>query len=554
MNKKLIAVLSLIIVIGLGIGIYYELNQKEESEEKITAQEIEYEENNVDFSNSEETTIDLNNVDNLYNITNTGIYHFTGNLNGYIKVNTTLNVQIILDNVTITNDSGPCIYAENVNNLYIEIIGENTLTDSSNYNGFDEADAVIYSKDDLIIYGEGILNINGNYLDGIVSKDDLVIESGTYNINTVDDGIRGKDSVVINNGTFNIKAGGDAIKSTNDNDSEKGNILIQNGVFSINSNGDGISSENNLQIDNGSFNIITSNGAKETSSYRGMDGNSSKASTSSKAIKASNDILIKNGTFDINSYDDSIHSDNRLEIDNGTFEIKSSDDAIHADSSVLINGGTINITSSYEGIEANNITINDGNIKLIARDDGINVSGGNDNSGYGPMGRTTNESSNNKLTINGGTVYVNSSGDGLDANGSIYLNGGVVYVDGPTDNGNGSLDYDGFFEINGGVIITSGSSGMMQNATSSNQSTILIYFDSTQAAGTKVSIGNISYTPSKSFSCLLISSNELEIGNTYEIKLNNTKYQDITISNNVMNIGNGNSVNTMGRGGMRGHW
>ena len=41
------------------------------------------------------------------------------------------------------------------------------------------------SKDDLTINGEGTLNINANYKHGIVSKNDLNIVGGTFNINSV---------------------------------------------------------------------------------------------------------------------------------------------------------------------------------------------------------------------------------------------------------------------------------------------------------------------------------------------------------------------------------
>ena len=558
-KTKIIIMLLSLILIGMGVGIYFELkgDSIETSNKSTEAEEVSYEEKNVDFSNTNEINVNLDSVSNVYYITNTGVYHFAGTLNGYINVNTKVNVQIILDNVTINNTNGPCIYVENVKNLYIELIGNNTLTDGSSYNGFEEdVNATIYSKDDLIIYGEGTLNINANNEDGIVSKDDLVIESGTYIINSKDDAIRGKDSVVIENGEFTIVSGGDGIKSTNETDVDKGNILIQNGTFNIRASGDAVHSIKNLEIDNGEFIIVTGNGAQNTSFYRGMDGNSSKSDISQKGLKAGGDILIKTGTFNINSYDDGIHSDNAVQINNGTYLISSSDDGIHGDYSVLINNGTVTITTSYEGIEANNITINDGTINLVAKDDGINVSGGADSSGFGPMGRTTRESnsSDNKLMINGGTIYVNSSGDGLDANGSIYLNGGLVTVDGPTDNGNGPLDYDGNFEITGGTVIAAGSAGMMQNATSSNQGTVLIYFSSTQSGGTEVSIGDITYTPSKNFGCILISSNKLEVGKTYDVKLNGTTYTSVTLSNTINSVGSGNSVNGMGRGNRGGRW
>lgn len=45
---------------------------------------------------------------------------------------------------------------------------------------------------------------------------------------------------------------------------------------------------------------------------------------------------------------------------------------------------------------------------------------------------------------------VNAQGDGLDSNGDLTISGGEVYVDGPTNGGNGALDYDGNGTITGG--------------------------------------------------------------------------------------------------------
>ena len=128
----------------------------------------------------------------------------------------------------------------------MELIGDNTLTDSSNYSFQEGINATIYSKDDLIIFGDGTLNINANYNDAIASSDDLIIKSGTYKINAKDDGIRGKDSVIILDGNFEINTNGDGIKTTNEKDSDKGNILIKNGTFNITSNKDAIDSINSI--------------------------------------------------------------------------------------------------------------------------------------------------------------------------------------------------------------------------------------------------------------------------------------------------------------------
>lgn len=149
------------------------------------------------------------------------------------------------------------------------------------------------------------------------------------------------------------------------------------------------------------------------------------------------------------------------------------------------------------------------------------------------MGKTTNsESSDNKLTIN-------------------Y---GIVHVDRPIDNGNGPMDYDVKFEITGGEIITAGSSGMMQNAISSIQRVMLIYFNSTQSDRTTIEMGDVSYTPSKAFSCILVSSSKLEVGKTYDVKVNGSTYTSITLSNTINTSGNGNGVNSMGRNYGRGRW
>jgi hypothetical protein len=67
------------------------------------------------------------------------------------------------------------------------------------------------------------------------------------------------------------------------------------------------------------------------------------------------------------------------------------------------------------------------------------------------------------LTINGGNIYINAYGDGIDSNGSIYMTGGYVEISGPENAGNGTLDYIGECDISGGTLIMTGSSGMIQS-------------------------------------------------------------------------------------------
>lgn len=127
--------------------------------------------------------------------------------------------------------------------------------------------AAIFSKDDLTINGTGVLEVVGNYDNGIGSKDDLRIMEGTIKVTAVDDAILGRDLVAIKSGTFEIDAGGDGIKSTNTNDT-KGIIAIEDGMFNIKAGTDGIQAESSLYVADGDFTITAGGGSPETIDVR----------------------------------------------------------------------------------------------------------------------------------------------------------------------------------------------------------------------------------------------------------------------------------------------
>ena len=180
MKKTGIILVICVILIILAIGVFTYLNKSgntkvsnsSESQIKIT-----------DWSDYDVNEISL--TDTL-EITKAGIYKLTGTISdGLIKINTDGNVKLILNGVSITNSSGPTIYVENADNVEIETVGgtTNTLTDGKTYTGYEEdVDACIFSKDDLILSGNGTLKVVANYQDAIASKDDLKITGGTYDI------------------------------------------------------------------------------------------------------------------------------------------------------------------------------------------------------------------------------------------------------------------------------------------------------------------------------------------------------------------------------------
>lgn len=501
-------------------------------------------------------------------ITEAGVYYLSGTVeDGILNISVSDNVKLVLDGVNIKNSNGPAILISEAKNVVIFTIKDsvNVFEDGAIYSGYaDDEIGTIFSHDDLILSGEGILKVISNTEDAIVGKDDLQIISGTYSIVAADDGIRGKDSVHIVDGDFNINASGDGIKSTNTAESDKGFVYIENGDFVIDVGFDGIQAETELKINNGTFDIKTGNGSASTSSITSGWGtwsspNTTTISDSAKAIKAGNNLVILDGDFNIDSADDAVHSNNYVGIQGGSFTIASGDDGIHADNELLIDGGAITISKSYEGLEATSITINDGEISIIASDDGINAAGGNDGSSMNRPGANQHVSDDNgNLTINGGKINVNSSGDGLDSNGNIYQNGGEIIVYGPTSNMDGALDYDGSYIITSGTLLAGSANGMLQGISQgSSINSVIVNFNGTVSAGQNIVVedtdGNtvVSYKSTKAFSTLVIASPELEQGKTYIIKIDDEIYTNFTVSGVNTTVGNGGMMPGGMRGGMR---
>ena len=484
---------------------------------------------------------------NTITITSAGTYYLTGSLsdgNIVIQAGKDDIVKLVLDNVDLTSSSTAPINGITASKLIITLLDGsiNNITDSSSYNIFtdiekQEPDSAIFTKTDLVINGKGKLTINANYKDAIASKDGLKVINSNIEINSEDDGIRGKDYVAIKDANITVNSKGDGIKSTNDSDENLGYIVIEGGSIAINSEADGIQAKTILNISSDSnINITTTTD-----------------STSSKGLKAGKEITIKSGNIVISSTDDAIHSNDIIIIDGGNIKLSSGDDGIHADTDIVINDGNVDISKSYEGIESTYIEINGGTISVVASDDGINISGGNDGSAMGgrPGENTFSSSSNSnrKLVINGGDIKVNAIGDGLDSNGSIYINGGNIYVVGPTANGNGPLDYDSECVVKGGNVIIYGSTGMWQNPTSNSTQYSITYYSSGNADEEiviKDNSGNevASFTTEKSYGGITVSNSNIKQGETYTMYRNEAEVGSITVDAIVSTYGTSRGMNS----------
>lgn len=172
----------------------------------------------------------------------------------------------MLNGATLHNSSSAPVYIKEAGKVIMTLQEgtDNKITDGTTYiladDTTDEPSAAIFSKADLTINGTGKLSVTASYKDGITSKDDLKIVSGTIEVQAADDGIVGKDLIAIQDGTMTINAEGDGIKSTNDEDADKGFIAITAGTFDIVAGNDGIQAETTLVADGGTFNLLTGGG------------------------------------------------------------------------------------------------------------------------------------------------------------------------------------------------------------------------------------------------------------------------------------------------------
>ena len=476
-------------------------------------------------------------------ITQAGTYVISGNLNnGQIIVDAadTDDVRIVLENVNIHSETSAAIYVRNADKLIVTLPSgtTNTLSGGSTYENIDEnnIDGVIFSKDDLTINGEGTLNINANYKHGIVSKNDLNIVGGTFNINSVSQALSGKDAVKIYGGVFNIESQGKGIKSENVDETEKGNIYINGGEFNLN--------------------------------------------TVDDALHTSGSIVIDEGNFTIKTEDDGMHADKDLVINGGNINITESYEGLEG-YKVVINGGEINIVSSDDGInavnpdntntvevtqettsnttttEATQNTTNNMNTAPVPPTDASGMMAGKMARPNTDNGMVNDPSAYIKIT--GGNTTVNASGDGIDSNGSVLITGGNLYVSGSSARGDGALDYNGVAKIEGGTVVAVGGIGMNQSFGSESTQYSISYSVNAQGSENNAvklidNSGNVVVSwenPPKEYSSVVVSSPDLKQNGNYKLQTGSDIIELILQNVVTTNISQGMGMGGRGQRGER---
>jgi hypothetical protein len=298
------------------------------------------------------TEIFMQNGDLIVNSTQKMTLVVKGTLNGSIHVfKPDGKFQLILDGINITANSGPAINLQTESRSFI-VINEgtvNNVTDANFHPPMSDGSntkAAIFSEEQLIISGNGTLNITALYRHGITSDDYIRILSGNINIiSTIADGLHANDYIIIDGGVININAENEGIEC------ERGYIVINGGQM-------------NIQARNG---IQTS--------YDGDD------------VNIDSKIVINHGLIHIAATRRGIESIGKVQINDGAVLIESENHAIHADQSVSIHGGLHVLNSGQRrAINANEdvlitkgtvLALSDGDEASIrSRDGDIHLMGG----------------------------------------------------------------------------------------------------------------------------------------------------------------------------------
>ena len=500
-------------------------------------------------------------------VTDEGTYIIKGALSdGMIVVDAKEDskVRLVLDGASVRSEECAPLYVSEADKVVLTLAegSENTLENGGAFESIDDnnIDGTVFSKADLTLNGGGSLTVVSPAGHGIVCKDDLVLAGSSLTVNCASHAIEANDSVRIREAALTLLAGKDGIHAENSDDATLGFVYIQSADISCAAEGDGISAAAYMQIEDGTFKLTTGggweNGEQPTSDnpggfMGGMGGPgggrrggfgavgetaTEEDSESIKGLKASGCLTVNGGAFEINSADDAIHSNASVYINGGEYILHSGDDGIHADEELRITEATVDIKESYEGLEGLDIRVLGGKISLSATDDGLNAAGGNDQSGFGgnrgdtfgrgPMGGMGGMGSagNGSIVISGGEIYIEASGDGIDANGTLEITGGYTVVGGPTQGDTATLDYDVSAVISGGTFIGTGGAGMAQTFSDSEQGVIAVSVGN-QSGGEEITVadkdGNVivNASPALPFAVVIISSPELEKGEDYTLSI-----------------------------------
>ena len=291
-------------------------------------------------------------------ISEEGVYVLTGSASEVTVIVDAASedkVQIVLDGVSITNTNSPCIYVKNADKVFITTTSsENTLVVSGTFtaDGDTNTDAVIFSKDDLVLNGTGVLNISSSD-NAVASKDDIKVTGGSYVIYCASDAFEAHDMIAVADGSIMISSEGDGFKAKNDEDDTQGMIYICGGTIDIEAGDDGMHAVCILQIDGGSVTVDAAEALEATwvqinAGERSLSATDDGINASAKSAAYTPTLEVNGGSVFVSMAagdTDALDSNGYLYINGGTLDINAQS-PFDYDLGAEYNGGTIYVNGT----------------------------------------------------------------------------------------------------------------------------------------------------------------------------------------------------------------
>lgn len=445
------------------------------------------------------------------------IYHITGSSTGVtVQISDSGeagDTYLILDQVTMTHSTAPCIRATCPGKLIINCVGENFLA-SAGISG--DYEATIRSEGVLTVNGEGSLTV-GSSSHGIAGTRDVRITGSVISITASSAGVRARNSIRMGGGKVTVKAGTDGILARNqDGDScfimTGGELNVTADRSAVVADTTGDIEECNIYLYGGTLNLTAGEPSTDPdATYR--DG-----------IRCEGDIIISACMINVPRADHAIRATNDIEISGGTMKLTAREGGIFANGILLINTGTVTVADSLEGLKAFEVSIKGGTVSITATDDGISAAGGSDTVSKVPKPAAwTEATARGGLTVSGGNLRILvREGDGMDSDGSVFVTGGTVVIEGPASGTGSAIDYgDGagaIAFISGGTVLALGAAESAVNFNMGTQCSGMLRLSG--SAGTVISVGDGSdfrYPATNAFSYVLYSSPAMNRGSRYTV-------------------------------------
>lgn len=306
-------------------------------------------------------------------------------VDGSLTYNGSYKTTIVLNGVTIENLAGPALDIQCGKRVTLELKKgtDNTLKDSSD----GKQKAALYCKGHLEIDKSGNLTVTGRTKHAISAKEYIQVKNGVGTITILgapSDGIHAGQYFLANGGNFVISVEGDGIQAELSGDAEygedypDGSLNIQGGTFEIgtfSTDAAGLKADGDVTISNAKSDPVI---------------NITTFGDGSKGIKADGTVTVNAGTLTFVSRGNMIVEEANVTYSNaikcldfvgngGTISITASGESargISTDNALTVNGGTYTIVNSGEGRE--DVLENDDNCtaKGLKADGDIRLLGG----------------------------------------------------------------------------------------------------------------------------------------------------------------------------------